>query len=164
MSVITVPFPEPTLPQQPSVPRAEESLLIEWPRGEAAPTTYELSPLPPTTPRTEFVRLAKLRWRIERDSQALTDALCLEHFAGRGWRGFHHHASVCLAAYAFLVAERVAHVPPQPLAFLRSARLPKGFTPWGAPRAACQRPPKQSHPGSPIEGQCDTVTWLLGVG
>lgn len=24
------------------------------------------------------------------------------HFEGRGWRGFHHHASLCIAAYGFL--------------------------------------------------------------
>lgn len=121
---------------QRAAPRAEEWLLIEWPRGEAAPTKYWLSTLSPTTPRTELVRLAKLRWRIERDYQELKDELGLDHFEGRGWRGFHHHASLCIAAYAFLAAERVAHVPPQPLAFLRPARLPKGFTPRGAPRAS----------------------------
>src|SRR5262249_17984255 len=24
----------------------------------------------------------------------------------RGWRGFHHHATLCIAAYAFLIVER----------------------------------------------------------
>lgn len=92
--------------EQRAAPRAEEWLLIEWPRGEAAPTKYWLSTLPPTTPRTAFVRVAKLRWRIERDYQELKDELGLDHFEGRGWRGFHHHASLCIAAYAFLAAER----------------------------------------------------------
>jgi SRSO17 transposase len=77
-----------------------------------------------------------LRWRIERDYQELKDELGLDHFEGRGWRGFHHHASLCIAAYAFLAAERLAHFPPAPLAFLRPARLPKGFTPRGAPAAS----------------------------
>ena len=31
----------------------------------------------------------------------------LGHFEGRGWRGFHHHASLCIAAYGFLVAQRL---------------------------------------------------------
>jgi hypothetical protein len=66
----------------------------------------------------------------------LKDELGLDHFEGRGWRGFHHHASLCIAAYAFLAAERLAHFPPEPLAFLRPARLPKRFTPRGAPRAS----------------------------
>jgi SRSO17 transposase len=119
-----------------STPRAEEWLLIEWPRTEPAPIKYWLSTLPPTATRAELVQLAMLRWRIERDYQELKDELGLDHFEGRGWRGFHHHASLCIAAYAFLAAERLAHFPPAPLAFLRPARLPKGFTPRGAPRAS----------------------------
>src|SRR5213593_4207103 len=119
-----------------STPRPEEWLLIEWPRTEAAPIKYWLSTLPPTATRAELVQLAMLRWRIERDYQELKDELGLDHFEGRGWRGFHHHAALCIAAYAFLAAERLAHFPPEPLAFLRPARLPKGFTPRGAPGAS----------------------------
>src|SRR3989475_1318919 len=65
-----------------------------------------------------------LRWRIERDYQELKDELGLDHFEGRGWRGFHHHASLCIAAYAFLAAERLAHFPPEPLAFLQALAYP----------------------------------------
>jgi SRSO17 transposase len=116
-----------------SSPRPEEWLVIEWPRTEAAPIKYWLSTLPATATCAELVELAMLRWRIERDYQELKDELGLDHFEGRGWRGFHHHASLCIAAYAFLAAERLAHFPPEPLAFLRPARLPKGFIPRGAP-------------------------------
>ena len=119
-----------------STPRPEEWLLIEWPPSEAAPIKSWLSTLPPTATRADLVQLAMLRWRIERDYQELKDELGLDHFEGRGWRGFHHHASLCIAAYAFLAAERLALPPPAPLAFLRPARLPKGFTPRGAPRAS----------------------------
>jgi SRSO17 transposase len=122
--------------EQRTAPRPEEWLLIEWPRGAADPTKYWLSTLPETTPIADLVRLAKLRWRIERDYQELKDELGLDHFEGRGWRGFHHHGALCIAAYAFLAAERARHSPPEPLAFLRPARLPKGFTPRGAPGAA----------------------------
>jgi len=122
--------------QQRSDPRPEEWLLIEWPRGEPEPTKYWLSTLPEPTPVAELVRLAKLRWRIERDYQELKDELGLDHFEGRGWRGFHHHGALCTAAYAFLAAERARFSPPAPLAFLRPARLPKGFKPRGAPGAA----------------------------
>jgi len=122
--------------EQRAEPRAEEWLLIEWPRGEDAPTKYWLSTLPAMTPGADLVRLAKLRWRIERDYQELKDELGLDHFEGRGWRGFHHHGALCIAAYAFLAAERARLSPPEPLAFLRPARLPKGFTPRGAPGAA----------------------------
>ena len=116
--------------------RAEEWLLIEWPRDDGEPTKYWLSTLPATTPMPELVRLAKLRWRIERDYQELKDELGLDHFEGRGWRGFHHHGALCIAAYAFLAAERARLSPPEPLAFLRAPRLPTGFKPRGAPGAA----------------------------
>jgi len=119
-----------------STPRPEEWLLIEWPRAEVAPTKYWLSTLAPTATRGDLVQLAMLRWRIERDYQELKDEMGLDHFEGRSWRGFHHHAALCIAAYAFLAAERLAHSPPEPLAFLRPARLPKGFTPRGAPSAS----------------------------
>jgi SRSO17 transposase len=122
--------------EQRAAPRPEEWLLIEWPRGAPEPTKYWLSTLPETLPIADLVRLAKLRWRIERDYQELKDELGLDHFEGRGWRGFHHHGALCIAAYAFLAAERARLSPPEPLAFLRPPRLPKGFTPRRAPGAA----------------------------
>jgi SRSO17 transposase len=122
--------------EQRSTPRPEEWLLIEWPTGDAEPTKYWLSTLPATIPIADLVRLAKLRWRIERDYQELKDELGLDHFEGRGWRGFHHHGALCIAAYAFLAAARATLSPPEPLAFLRPARLPKGFKPRGSPGAA----------------------------
>ena len=118
-----------------STPRPEEWLLIEWPGAEAAPIKYWLSTLPPTATRADLVRLAMLRWRIERDYQELKDELGLDHFEGRGWRGFHHHASLCIAAYAFLAAERLAHFPPEPLAFLQAPRVPHTF--HAAGRSQC---------------------------
>ena len=122
--------------EQRTTPRPDEWLLIEWPRGAPEPTKYWLSTLPETVALADLVRLAKLRWRIERDDQELKDELGLDHFEGRGWRGFHHHGALCIAAYAYLAAERARLSPPEPLAFLRPARLPKGFKPRGAPGAA----------------------------
>lgn len=87
-------------------PRAEEWLLIEWPAGERAPTKYWLSTLSPRASLKKLVYLAKLRWRIERDYEELKQEIGLGHYEGRKWRGFHHHATMCIAAYAFLVAER----------------------------------------------------------
>jgi SRSO17 transposase len=117
-------------------PRPAELLLIEWPLGESEPTRYWLSTLPPGTDIAELVRLAKIRWRIERDYQELKDEIGLDHYEGRNWRGFHHHGALCIAAYAFLAAERARLSPPAPLAFLRAARLPKAFRPRGAARAS----------------------------
>jgi len=116
--------------------RPEEWLLLEWPRGEGEPTKYWLSTLPETATLGLLVRVAKIRWRIERDFEELKDDFGLDHFEGRGWRGFHHHGPLCIAAYGFLVAERARLSPPEPLSFLRPARLPRGFKPRGAAGAA----------------------------
>jgi len=117
-------------------PREVEWLLMEWPSTEAEPTKYWLSSVPEGTDLAELVALAKVRWRVERDYQELKDELGLDHFEGRGWRGFHHHGTLCIAAYCFLAAERGRLSPPQPIAFLQPAPLPKGFVPRGSPRAA----------------------------
>jgi SRSO17 transposase len=87
-------------------PHPEEWLLIEWPRGESEPTKYWLSTLPEKTSLRSLVKMAKHRWIIERDYEELKQELGLGHYEGRGWRGFHHHATLCIAAYGFLVTER----------------------------------------------------------
>jgi len=114
-------------------PRDIEWLIIEWPKADKEPTKLWLSTMPSDTPPDQLVRIAKIRWRIERDYQALKDEIGLDHFEGRGWRGFHHHGVLCVAAYAFLAAERARLSPPEPLSFLRAAPLPKGFKPRGSP-------------------------------
>ena len=86
-------------------PRAEEWLLIEWPPEEAEPTKYWFATLPEDIAFERLVDVAKLRWRIERDYQELKQELGLGDYEGRGWRGFHHHATLCIAAYGFLIAE-----------------------------------------------------------
>jgi SRSO17 transposase len=112
----------------------EEWLLIEWPENEAAPTKYWLSTLPADTPITQLVDTAKLRWRIERDYQELKQELGLGHYEGRGWRGFHHHASLCIAAYGFLISLRET-IPPSAPAQPRGRQasgLPEGSRPRGS--------------------------------
>jgi hypothetical protein len=37
--------------------------------------------------------------------QTLCDRLGLDHFEGRSWRGFHHHACLVVLAYGFLLSE-----------------------------------------------------------
>ncbi len=114
---------------------AEEWLLIEWPQGEAEPSKYWLSTLPATTPIAELVDTAKLRWRIERDYQELKQELGLGHYEGRGWRGFHHHASLCIAAYGFLISLRET-IPPSAASRGQGRQtpgLPEDYRPRGAP-------------------------------
>lgn len=113
------------------VPRAEEWLVIEWPRGEAEPTRYWLSTHPKDMAFAALVESIKARWRIERDYQELKQEFGLGHYEGRNWRGFHHHASLCIAAYGFLMRERLTGAKKNATQFKKPA-LPENFRPRGA--------------------------------
>jgi SRSO17 transposase len=117
---------------------AEEWLLIEWPEDEDEPTKYWLSTLPAEISFRQLVDVAKMRWRIERDYQELKQEVGLGHYEGRGWRGFHHHATLCIAAYGFLACERAAIPPsgPRSPALLSTPALPDGYRPRGSALAA----------------------------
>ena len=121
--------------------RPEEWLLIEWPKGDNEPAKYWLSTLPEKIAFNHLVDLTKLRWRIERDYQDLKQEVGLGHFEGRGWRGFHHHATLCIAAYGFLISERET-IPPsasRATALFQAPAVPEGYKPRGsaaAPRTA----------------------------
>ena len=118
--------------------RPEEWLLIEWPEGEKEPTKYWLSTLPQGIAFRQLVDMAKLRWRIERDYQELKQEVGLGHFEGRGWRGFHHHATLCIAAYGFPVSERETIPPsgPRSAALFKELAVPNGYRPRGSAIAA----------------------------
>jgi SRSO17 transposase len=118
-------------------PHAEQWLLIEWPRGEAEPTKYWVSTLSATTQLKALIKMAKHRWIIERDYEELKQELGLGHFEGRNWRGFHHHATLCIAAYGFLVAERNRFSPSARAGHLGFAAPGPAldFRPRGSPRA-----------------------------
>lgn len=121
-----------------SAVRADEWLLIEWPKAEKEPIKYWLSTLPEDIAFARLVDTAKLRWRIERDYQDLKQEVGLGHFEGRGWRGFHHHATLCIAAYGFLISERETIPPSGPRGAGRFPQpaLPEGWRPRGAPTSA----------------------------
>jgi SRSO17 transposase len=125
-----------------SEPRDEQWLLAEWPEEEDKPTKFWFSTLPLDTSIARLVYMAKLRWLIERDYLELKQELGLGHYEGRGWRGFHHHAALCIAAYGFLVAER-ATIPPSAAKTTRLVKTPElsdGHRPRGSPnpnRATC---------------------------
>ena len=113
----------------------EQWLLIEWPAGEAEPIGYWLSSLPRRTSLKQLVAISKQRWMIERDYEELKQEVGLGHYEGRNWRGFHHHATLCIAAYGFLIAER-SRFPPSAEAGhlgLCAPRVPPGFQPRGSP-------------------------------
>lgn len=118
-----------------STPWPVQWLLIEWPEGHNKPSHYWLSTAVESAALEDLVRLVQVRWRIERDFQELKDEIGLDHYEGRGWRGFHHHGVLCIAAYAFLAAERARLSPPLPVSFLQAAPLPEAFRPRGAAAA-----------------------------
>lgn len=95
------------------IPRAQDGslpakwLLAEWAKGAPTPTDYWLSTLPETTPLKELVRIAKIRWRIEHDYRELKTGLGLDHFEGRTWLGWHHHATLVTAAHLFITTLRL---------------------------------------------------------
>jgi SRSO17 transposase len=120
-----------------STPHPEEWLLIEWPAGAVEPTKYWLGTVAADLSLRELVRLAKHRWIIERDYEELKQEVGIGHYEGRGWRGFHHHATLCIAAYGFLVAERARFSPSARVGTVELAApiLPATFRPRGRPRA-----------------------------
>jgi Transposase DDE domain len=111
--------------------------VIEWPVDEDEPTKYWLSTLPADISFEALVDCTKLRWRIERDYQDLKQELGLGHYEGRGWRGLHHHITLCIAAYGFLIAER-AFFPPGHRPHAKSATIgvSVGHRSEGAPTAS----------------------------
>jgi SRSO17 transposase len=146
--------------------RGEETLLIEWPEGEDEPTKYWLSNLPRRTSLRRLVDFAKLRWRIERDYQDLKQEIGLGHYEGRGWTGFHHHGTLCIAAYGFLVSERETFPPSGPACPWRGTQpaLPDGYRPRGAPDTArAPRPQLDRHHPSPTDGGDRKVAPAMSV-
>ena len=117
--------------------RAAEWLLIEWPKEEKKPTKYWLSTLADDIDIVTMVDMAKLRWRIERDYLELKQEVGLGHFEGRGWRGFHHHATLCIAAYGFLISERGAFPPSghRSRDIVKRPAVPAHYRPRGAAAA-----------------------------
>jgi len=116
----------------------KEWLLIERPEDEDEPTKYWLSTLPKNIPFRDLVDAAKLRWRIERDYQELKQEVGLGHFEGRGWIGFHHHATLCIAAYGFLISEQETISPSgaRPAALFEELTVPDRYRPRGSAIAA----------------------------
>lgn len=93
-------------------PDDEQWLICQWAASEKAPK-FHFSNLPAGTSIKELIRILKLRWRVERDYQEMKGELGLDHFEGRTWRGFHHHATLCAVAHGFLALRRALFPPEQ---------------------------------------------------
>ena len=126
--------------------RPVEWLLVEWPEGEVEPTKYFLTTAPEDATLEQMVFVTKMRWRIERDYQDLKQEFGLGHYEGRGWRGFHHHATLSIAAYGFLMAQRLKTGSSNAggkknFAKRQEPAIAKDYIPRGSPARAA------SHPG-----------------
>jgi SRSO17 transposase len=128
--------------------RPEQWLLVEWPAGRDEPTRYFLSTLGEDISLNDLVAAAHQRWRIERDYHELKQDFGLGHYEGRGWRGFHHHATLCMAAYGFLMAERLVADnsvgSKKNFAARQVPALPADYIPRGSPARAAP-PPALDH-------------------
>ena len=123
--------------------RLEEWLLIEWPEGDAEPAKYFLTTAPEDATLEQMVFVTKMRWRIERDYQDLKQEVGLGHYEGRGWRGFHHHATLSIAAYAFLMVQRLKAggtvSGKKNFARRQVPAVPKDYIPRGSPARTAPR-------------------------
>jgi SRSO17 transposase len=127
-----------TAPIRSAAARPEETLLIEWPKGEAEPTKYWLATVDESISFHALVDQAKMRWRVERDYLELKQEIGLGHYEGRGWPGFHHHATLCIAVYGFLISERELIPPSGPHCArrLKKPAIPDSYRPRGASNPA----------------------------
>jgi len=116
-------------------------LLVEW-RSDGS-IRYALSNLPDTATLEDAVGIWKTRWEVEQGYQQLKEELGLDHFEGRSWPGFHHHAALCFLAYGFLALERARgnvtavddpdDEPDGPFARWHPPSLPASVTPKSSP-------------------------------
>jgi len=116
-------------------PETRGMVFDRMPLRRSRADQIRLATLPAEMSLRELVYMAKLRWRIERDYQELKQELGLGHYEGRGRRGFHHHATLAIAAYGFLISERSA-IPPsaeRQASIFQTPRLSPGYRPRGSP-------------------------------
>jgi SRSO17 transposase len=114
-----------------------ETLLVERRVGVDRPTAYWLCGGRGDVTLNQVAGLTRVLRRTDADLERFADESGLRHFEGRGWRGFHHHAALCVAAHAFLLAEEIA-TGADPAIVRREIvslpGMPKGFKPRGSPR------------------------------
>jgi SRSO17 transposase len=146
----------------------EQWLLIEWPAGDAEPLKYYLSTVAEDIALNDLVPTAHMRWRIERDHQDLKQELGLGHYEGRGWRGFHHHAALSIAAYGFLVSERLAagrsaDGAQENFIVRQVPALPEDYIPRGSPARPAARVRLDHHDSPPTRLSSDRSSRPVSV-
>lgn len=97
------------------VPKGQQEplwLLIEWREGELEPANYFFVSMPERMSKKQLIRWVMQRWRTERVYEDLKGELGFDHYEGRRFAGWHHHVTVALCCYAFIIAERARHFPP----------------------------------------------------
>jgi SRSO17 transposase len=90
---------------------------------------FAFANLPPGTSRLQAVRLWKSRWPVEQGDQQMKEELGLNHFEGRSWRGFHHHACLVMLADGFLVLEQLREKEAPALPGKKSGAAPRMTVP-----------------------------------
>jgi SRSO17 transposase len=86
-----------------SLPGPEVWLVLRRSLGEETELKTYLSIAPVTTPRTELVRIAGMRWPVETALEDGKDDLGMDDYMVRSWLGWHHHMTECILAHHFLV-------------------------------------------------------------
>lgn len=89
-------------------------LLCERPLTRRGERKAYLLNLPASASLNALVRLARRRWPIEQQYRELKDELGLDHFEGRSYRGWNHHAVLAAMTFTFLQQERQRGTKPLP--------------------------------------------------
>lgn len=68
---------------------------------------FYLSNAPEETPFATSVRMSGMRWPIETTIEESKQLVGMGDYQVRGWRGWHHHMTLCILAHFFLVRMRL---------------------------------------------------------
>jgi SRSO17 transposase len=84
-------------------------LLMEQPEAANTPTRFCLTNADASLSLEQMVTDCKMGLHTKLEYEEMKKSMGLHHYEGRGWRGFHHHATLCMAAHGFLLVQRLKH-------------------------------------------------------
>lgn len=90
-------------------PGDEEWLVVE--REKSGEHKYYFCSSSARASLRSLVRLAKMRWHIERDYQDMKQELGFDRYEGRSWGGLHRHLSMVALMHAFISLHREDFFP-----------------------------------------------------